>query len=91
MGTHPAEGECAPLRLRLFAGLREHAGWSERFWPLPPAAVTTPRDIWQALGLGQDGPWPTGLRIAVNQEFATADQPLRAGDEVAFLPPISGG
>ena len=30
-------------------------------------------------------------RVAVNAEFAEADTPLREGDEVAFLPPVSGG
>lgn len=31
------------------------------------------------------------LRIAVNQQFAGLETPLRDGDEVAFLPPVSGG
>jgi molybdopterin synthase sulfur carrier subunit len=31
------------------------------------------------------------VRIAINQQFATADTPVQAGDELAFLPPISGG
>lgn len=31
------------------------------------------------------------IRVAVNQEFADLDHPLRAGDEVAFFPPVTGG
>jgi molybdopterin converting factor small subunit len=31
------------------------------------------------------------VRIAINREFADADTPLQPGDELAFLPPISGG
>jgi molybdopterin converting factor small subunit len=31
------------------------------------------------------------VRVAVNQAFSALDQPLKSGDEVAFLPPISGG
>lgn len=31
------------------------------------------------------------LRIAVNQEFAGMDTPIHDGDEIAFLPPVSGG
>ena len=31
------------------------------------------------------------LRIAVNQDMAAADQVLKAGDEVAFFPPVTGG
>ena len=32
-----------------------------------------------------------GISIAVNQELVDADQPLQAGDELAFLPPFTGG
>ncbi|MCY4084543.1 MAG: MoaD/ThiS family protein [Cyanobacteria bacterium MAG COS1_bin_9] len=32
-----------------------------------------------------------GISIAVNQELVGADQPLQAGDELAFLPPFTGG
>ncbi|MFZ9463009.1 MAG: MoaD/ThiS family protein [Vulcanococcus sp.] len=48
----------------------------------------TPARIWAALAL------PGGLgsvRVAINQRFAAADTPLQPGDELAFLPPISGG
>jgi molybdopterin converting factor small subunit len=31
------------------------------------------------------------VRVAINQQFADADTPLQPGDELAFLPPISGG
>ncbi len=31
------------------------------------------------------------IRCAVNQEFAAADTPVRAGDEIAFFPPVTGG
>ena len=34
---------------------------------------------------------PEGVRVAINQQFADADTPLSDGDELAFLPPISGG
>lgn len=78
------------VRVRLFAGLREQAGWDEQDWPLAPAAaeVLTPRQLWQALELPGDF---HSLRIAINRQFASADTALQAGDELAFLPPISGG
>jgi sulfur-carrier protein len=49
----------------------------------------TPAGLWRQLGLGETV--PPQVRVAVNQAFAALDQPLQPGDEVAFLPPISGG
>lgn len=79
------------IRVRLFAGLREQAGWGERTMPIPAdsPAPTTPATLWRHLGLGEV--LPPQVRVAVNQGFAPADQALGPGDEVAFLPPISGG
>lgn len=91
--------ESLTLHVRLFAGLREAAGWSERTVQAPVGA--TPLHLWQQLELA--GSWPgdaglrggaglpEGLRVAINQAFAAADTPLADGDELAFLPPISGG
>jgi molybdopterin converting factor subunit 1 len=36
-------------------------------------------------------PWPPGTMLAVNQEYASPETALRAGDEVAIIPPVSGG
>lgn len=76
------------LRLRLFASLREAAGWGERHWPLAGGEAPTPRQLWQVLALPGE---LAAIRVAINQQFATFDTPLQAGDELAFLPPISGG
>lgn len=72
------------MRVRLFAGLRERAGWSER----ELAKVDLVSDIWPALDLGDE---PEGLLYAVNKEYADRDRPLVDGDEVALIPPVSGG
>ena len=74
------------LQVLLFASLRERAGWSERSlsWS---SDYTTPRAVWNLLELGS----LQGISIAVNQELVDADQPLQAGDELAFLPPFTGG
>ncbi|HKF14012.1 MAG TPA: molybdenum cofactor biosynthesis protein MoaE [Gaiellaceae bacterium] len=69
--------------VRLFAGLRERAGWSER--EVDAASV---EDVWPALELGEE---PAGLLYAVNQEYAEKDRALSDGDEVAVIPPVSGG
>jgi molybdopterin synthase catalytic subunit/molybdopterin converting factor small subunit len=72
------------VRVRLFAGLRERAGWSER----ELEDVARVRDVWARLGLGDE---PPGLLYAVNKEYADADRELADGDEVALIPPVSGG
>ncbi len=71
------------INVRLFAGLRERAGWSKR-----EVEAATVADVWPALGLGDE---PTGLLYAVNKEYATRDRQLADGDEVALIPPVSGG
>ena len=71
------------VRVRLFAGLRERAGWSRR-----EVDAATVADVWPALGLGDE---PAGLLYAVNREYAERDRALVAGDEVALIPPVSGG
>jgi molybdopterin synthase catalytic subunit len=74
------------VTVKLFAILRERAGWSERALELPdPSSVG---DVWPALELGGE---PPGLAYARNREYADRDTPLSDGDEVAVLPPVSGG
>jgi MoaE-MoaD fusion protein len=72
--------------VRLFAGLREQAGTDRRELVLGDGAVL--EDVWPALGLGDE---PSGLLYAVNREYAEPGQPLSDGDEVALIPPVSGG
>ncbi len=72
------------MTVRLFAGLRERAGWSER----ELEGVTRIEDVWPALDLGAE---PAGLLYAVNKEYAQRDRELAEGDEVALIPPVSGG
>jgi MoaE-MoaD fusion protein len=71
------------VRVRLFAGLRERAGWSEL-----EIEASSVADVWSELGLGDE---PAGLLYAVNQEYADRDRVLADGDEVAVIPPVSGG
>ena len=71
------------VTVRLFAGLRERAGWSEQ-----TVEATTVADVWPALGLGDE---PQGLLYAVNKQYAGRDTALADGDEVALIPPVSGG
>jgi MoaE-MoaD fusion protein len=74
------------VTVRLFAGLREQAGTSERQLELPEGARLA--DVWAPLALGEE---PDGLLYAVNKEYAPPDRRLSEGDEVALIPPVSGG
>ena len=74
------------VTVRLFAGLRERAGASSRPLELVDGAVVA--DVWPALGLGDE---PPGLLFAVNRAYAGRDASLADGDEVALIPPVSGG
>ena len=73
----------ASVNVRLFAGLRERAGWSQR-----DIEAATVGDVWTALELGDE---PHGLLYAVNKEYAERTRALADGDEVAVIPPVSGG
>ena len=74
------------ISVRLFAGLREQAGVRERSIELPDGATVA--DIWAPLELGEE---PAGLLYAVNRGYADRAAELADGDEVALIPPVSGG
>jgi MoaE-MoaD fusion protein len=74
------------VTVKLFAALREQAGAGERLVELADDARVG--DVWAALGLGEE---PAGLLYAVNRAYAEAERELSEGDEVALIPPVSGG
>ena len=74
------------VRIRLFAGLRERAGTGARTLDLTDGAKLG--DVWPALGLGDE---PSGLLYAINKRYAEPATALTDGDEVAVIPPVSGG
>ena len=79
------------VRALLFARLRELAGTEAAALEL--GASATVADAWAALR--QEHPalpaQPGAVRAARNQEFVAWDEGLAEGDEVAFIPPVSGG
>lgn len=74
------------VQVRLFAGLREQAGRGSVELELPEGA--TVEDVWAALGLGAE---PAGLLYALNRAYVDRTASLSSGDEVAVIPPVSGG
>jgi molybdopterin synthase catalytic subunit len=76
----------ATVTIRLFAGLRERAGTGRRELDVPDG--TTAGEIWLLLDLGDE---PAGIAYAVNRTYSDRSTVLADGDEVALIPPVSGG
>jgi molybdopterin converting factor subunit 1 len=79
------------VTVRLFARLRDLAGTGEMVRDVP--APATVRTVWQSLlsdlpGLSE---YERTMSVAVNADYAKMNAPVNDGDEVAFLPPVSGG
>ena len=80
------------VTVRLFARLRELAGASELHQELPDGAMA--RTAWEcarARAALRFAEYEAAISCAVNEEYARLTTPLKHGDEVAFLPPVSGG
>ncbi|MFO7530068.1 MAG: molybdopterin converting factor subunit 1 [Marinobacter sp.] len=81
------------LTVRFFARLREELGTESL--ELPALPDLTAGDILAQLA-ARGGPWTQlqgdqPVMIAVNQAMAKPSTPVKAGDEVAFFPPVTGG
>jgi len=84
-----------PITILYFAWLRERTGTAQEELALPPG-VATVADL--VAYLAERGPGYAAafqnrraVRCAINQEFSDPAATLRAGDEVAFFPPVTGG
>ena len=76
------------VTVRLFAMLRERAGAPELTLELPEGARVSDALASEPLSALADG---IPLVMAVNREYADGEQMLEAGDELALIPPVSGG
>jgi molybdopterin converting factor subunit 1 len=79
------------IRVKFFAILRERAGVSEAMKEL--SDDSTVADLWRGLQKDYPNLDVPGIRLlyAVNQSYVTPDHKLAEQDEVAFIPPVSGG
>ena len=83
------------VTLLYFASLRESLGCSREQVALPTANATV-SSLVESLR-NRDGNFPEAFapgkswRVAVNQQMADLATPVKAGDEVAFFPPVTGG
>ncbi len=80
------------LEIRLFATLKDRAG-SDRIRVELPDRAATAADVIRAVAAGYPALAPAlpSALLAVNRAFAAPDTPVKAGDEVALFPPVSGG
>ena len=81
------------IRILYFASLRERLGGAEETLDAVPSSVAELRErlaarggVWQEVFAGDQR-----VLAAVNQEMAAEDRTLKAGDEVGFFPPVTGG
>jgi molybdopterin converting factor subunit 1 len=79
------------VRVRLFAALREAVGRAEVDLDLSEGA--TAEDAWARLVLASPelAERRQSLSASVNRRYSPFDAPLHEGDEVVFIPPVSGG
>jgi molybdopterin converting factor subunit 1 len=79
------------VTVRLFARLRDIAGAAELSRDVD--ADATIGSVWRQIADEYPalGPYERSMSSAVNADYAPMNTPLREGDEVAFLPPVSGG
>jgi molybdopterin synthase sulfur carrier subunit len=81
------------VKVLYFAGLREQLGTAGEDLDVSTTTVAALR----AQLMSRGGPWQSALaqrkalRVAVNQEMAQPSTPVKAGDEIAFFPPVTGG
>lgn len=76
-------------RLLYFASLADRAGCAEE---ARASAARTPQELYAEVAAAHAFTFaPARLRVAVNGAFAAWDRTLADGDEIAFLPPVSGG
>ena len=79
------------VNIRLFARLRDIAGAGEMERQVPDGAPV--RTVWETLAseFADLKDYEVSISTAVNAEYSRMDAPVADGDEVAFLPPVSGG
>jgi len=79
------------VTVRLFARLRDLAGAGELVRDVPgPATI---EQVWQSLvkDMPALGDYERTMSVALNADYSRMNAAVQDGDEVAFLPPVSGG
>ncbi len=79
------------IKLRLFSIAKDIAGFDER--EIDVANNSTASDVLEFLSARDERfrEWKSSLRFSVNYEYVANHHPLKEGDEVGVIPPVSGG
>ncbi|HEU5338785.1 MAG TPA: MoaD/ThiS family protein [Sulfuricaulis sp.] len=75
------------IKVLFFASFRERVGRAQGM--IETSENLTVAEVWARAAAGT--PLPQNTLVAVNLEYASLDQVVRNGDEVAFFPPVTGG
>lgn len=76
-----------PIHVKYFAGIRDRMGRADD--DIDADGLKTVADVWARVA--GDEPLPRTVRVAVNLEYADLKHQVKDGDEIAFLPPVTGG
>lgn len=77
------------IQIKYFAQLRDQAKVSSEF---KETQASNPRELYIELSQQYNFQLELGhLQVAINDEFADFNQPLKEGDLVVFIPPVAGG
>jgi molybdopterin converting factor subunit 1 len=79
------------VKIKLFAALRDLIGNDEKLLLLPKESRSSAVLDMLAVEFPQLNEWRPHLRVAVNWEYVSLDHILRDNDEIALIPPVSGG
>lgn len=79
------------INVLFFARLKDQVGQSELALDDTNAGKTISELQSVLIAQGMDALQDNSIRVAINQNFCTADTVVKAGDEVAFMPPVTGG
>jgi molybdopterin converting factor subunit 1 len=87
----PAYSVWMQVRVLYFGVLKDRMGRSETMMEVPKgSSVSEVLALHRGLAKAPEALWDS-IAVAVNQEYARMGDVLKDGDEVAFLPPVSGG
>ncbi len=87
----PRVAETVRVKVLFFGRLKDVVGHGEESCDLADASTIEELFTLYAARIPELAKYRSSLVTSRNQEFASWDTPLRSGDEVAFLPPVSGG